>query len=333
MTAPAGDEKAATIRGDIARTRGDLSRTVEEIEERLSPARIKAQVASVTDDLKESVLGSYHEVKGQLKDDLGRELRSAKDAVSDELTLAREAVREATVGRVENMVHDARESVSDAGSSVLDTLKANPVPTALIGLGLGWLVFGGRGRSLAPARASRRGVGDVYGYGEGLGEGEPIERRRPQRGLRRGRAVGEVVSHLAHDAGHKVEDLAEDARRTSRRVASGASRGIHRAEQTVESTLRDNPLAIGAIALAVGAAIGLALPHTRVEDEWMGETKERLMNRAQGVAGEALQKAEGAVGQLTGAEKLAGKAEREPKDLKSDDLSNGLSGGSKSEAV
>jgi hypothetical protein len=369
MTVPngaAGGDQTAALRGDIERTRGDMSRTVNEIEERLSPAHIKEQVANVTAgvkqdieqkvaDLKESVIGGYHETKDHLKDDLGRELRGAKHMVSDEITHARTAVHDATVGRVQHMVHDARDTVTDAGSSVLDTIKANPIPAAMIGLGLGWLIFGARGSgsSQRTMRRYRLGAGNErYGYDAGYGYAEGRDERggmgRGARGaMREGQRaigtaihsagegvsnvghrvqegasqfvegaqhtahdVGEKVSQFAHDAEHRVEELAGtardramhlagDARVRGRQVVRGAGRQIRRAEQGIESTLRENPLALGAVAIAIGAAIGLALPHTRVEDQWMGDTKERLINRAEGFAGEAIHRAEDAVGQLT----------------------------------
>jgi hypothetical protein len=406
MTAPNGkigtEDQTALIRGDIERTRGDMSRTVNAIEERLSPAHLKEQFASVTAgitadvehkvaELKESVLGGYHEAKDHLKDDLGREIRGARHMVSDEITHARAAVREATVGRVEHMVHDARESVTDAGTSVLDTIKANPIPAAMIGLGLGWLIFGSsRGpRVDAAERTMRRyrmnagsqyGYGAGYGYAEGRDEGSDLE-GGPRRVLRQGqRAVGnavhaagdgvanlghsvqegashlaegaqgvahdatDAVSHFAQDAGHRVAEVAGgardaamhfagDARVRGTRVVRGAGRQIMRAERGIESTLRANPLALGAVAIAIGTAIGLALPHTRVEDEWMGDTKERLLHQAEDMAGQAIHKAEEAVGQLTAGDK-GEKSESKDKtpDTAKNGLSNGLSG-SKSQAV
>jgi hypothetical protein len=408
MTAPNGkigtEDQTAMIRGDIERTRGDMSRTVNEIEERLSPAHLKEQFASVTAgitadvehkvaELKESVLGGYHEAKDHLKDDLGREIRGARHMVSDEITHARTAVREATVGRVEHMVHDARESVTDAGTSVLDTIKANPIPAAMIGLGLGWLIFGAsRGpRTDAAERTMRRyrmsagsqqyGYGGGYGYAEGRDEGGGDFTEGPRRALRQGqRAVGnavhaagdgvsnlghrvqegashlvegaqgvahdatDTVSHFAQDAGHRVAEVAGgardaamhfagDARVRGQRVVRGAGRQIMRAERGIESTLRENPLALGAVAIAIGAAIGLSLPHTRVEDEWMGDTKERLLHQAEGMAGQAIHKAEEAVGQLTAGDK-GDKSDGKDKtpDTAKNGLSNGLSG-SKSQAV
>ena len=384
MTGKTTDETSA-IRSDIERTRGDMSRTVNAIEERLSPAHLKEQIASVTEgmkadiehkvsDLKESVLGNYHEVKDHLKDDIGREVRDAKHVVTDEISHARHAVREATVGRVEHMVHDARETVTDAGTSILDTIKANPIPAALIGVGLGWLLFGRKtsASSSRPMRSYRSGTPMLHGSDRGYGYGYDEDRDGPERGVAArvqqgaGRVAhraegamhdaGERVNHLVHDAGDRVNHIAHEAgdrvnhlvhdagqraaslatgardaavhlgtdvRRSGERVVRVAGQNLHRAEQSVESTMRENPLALGAVALAVGAAIGLALPHTQIEDEWMGETKERLVERAQDVAGEALHKAEDAVGQLTAGE--GGGAGSKNESRNGDALKNGIS--------
>ena len=35
--------------------------------------------------------------------------------------------------------------------------------------------------------------------------------------------------------------------------------------------MRDNPLAMGAVAVAAGTAVGLMLPSTRFESEYIGE--------------------------------------------------------------
>ena len=37
--------------------------------------------------------------------------------------------------------------------------------------------------------------------------------------------------------------------------------------------LEDNPLALGALAVAVGAAVGFAIPSTRYEGQLMGEAR------------------------------------------------------------
>lgn len=325
------EQQTSAIRSDIARTRGNMSRTVDEIEERLSPAHIKEQVS----EIKQSMLVEYHDAKDHLKADISRELREAKDKlqgeieqtkakVQEEIHEARAALREATVGKVEHMVHDARDTVTDAGSSVIETIKSNPVPAALVAVGLGWLFMSGRsstsrrmtgGRSHAygyettqgPQRLLREGqryIGNAaHSASEGLASlGHRVEAGASQlvnEAAGAAQGIGNRVSHFAHDAAAGVEGFAGDAQAQGRRLAQDAGRQVRRAEQTFESTLRDNPLAVGAVALAVGAAIGLALPNTETEDEWMGAAKDRLFDRAEGVAADALHSLEDKVaGQL-----------------------------------
>jgi len=63
---------------------------------------------------------------------------------------AKDRVREATVGRAQ-----------EAGSGIVETIRANPVPAALTGIGLGWLlVSAGRSSSSAQARYG----GKAYSY-------------------------------------------------------------------------------------------------------------------------------------------------------------------------
>ncbi|MBA2701023.1 MAG: DUF3618 domain-containing protein, partial [Chloroflexi bacterium] len=60
---------------------------------------------------------------------------------------AKETVREATVGKVESMASAAGDVVSDAGSTaqqagsgIIQTIRHNPIPAALAGIGVGWLL-------------------------------------------------------------------------------------------------------------------------------------------------------------------------------------------------
>jgi hypothetical protein len=56
--------------------------------------------------------------------------------------------------------------------------------------------------------------------------------------------------------------------------------GSHIREQ-YDHYMTENPLAIGAMAFAAGAAIGLAIPSTRYEGELMGEARENVLQRSQ----------------------------------------------------
>jgi hypothetical protein len=364
----ASDAKKAAIEADIARTRDDMSRTVDAIEERLSPAHIKEQIA----DVKTAAIDQYHEAKDHVKADLSQEIAEAKLRVQEEVQHAKRmlqmemrdakrAVREATVGKVQHMARDAR-------TGIMDTIRENPVPSAMIALGIGWLLMGG-GKKTTRRDDIRvrqyRGYDDGYEFGapHGVYEREDddyeIEARSLGRRVRRGaegaihtvqdragqvvdragnvlhdatdaasqaaRRAGEGIGHLTDDARdaaanlasstrNAASHLASDARVMSRRAIRTAGRQFERAESGIESTLRDNPLAVGAVALAVGAAVGLALPHTEREDQLLGQAKDRLLEKAQDFAQDAVQNASQRVEQLTTQieEKVDAKLEQKP---------------------
>jgi hypothetical protein len=67
--------------------------------------------------------------------------------------------------------------------------------------------------------------------------------------------------------------LRESARR-------GAGHYGRRAQSGFAHMREEQPLVVGAIGLAVGAALGAALPKTETEDEWLGDTRDQLKERA-----------------------------------------------------
>jgi RNA-binding protein YhbY len=89
--------------------------------------------------------------------------------------------------------------------------------------------------------------------------------------------VSEGVTQVAHDAGEMGAQAAAQARYQARRV-----------DESIRQVMQTNPLAVGATMVAAGALVGLALPRTRREDDLMGETSDQLMERARGVAHDAV---------------------------------------------
>ena len=160
---------------------------------------------------------------------------------------AKEAVRDATIGKVESVVETVGETISEVteparlmasragnaikevGTTVGDKIWKNPIPVALIGLGVGMLVVrnfsNGRstGRSL-PNRRSNYELGDVGSVG----------------------AVGQTQQSTLNQVKETASDLA------SRAKDSASSVGTRFGE-----LCRENPLAVGAVAVAAGTAVGL----------------------------------------------------------------------------
>ena len=101
----------AAIRADIRETRERMSQTLDGIGERLNPQVLKQQVR---DEIQER--------KQQLK----------------------ENIREATIGRAQHMARDAAGRVTETRRGIADAIRENPIPAAMVGIGLGWLLYNGR---------------------------------------------------------------------------------------------------------------------------------------------------------------------------------------------
>lgn len=253
------EEQVAEIRESIERTRAEMSETIDELQERLSPSYLKAQV-------KEQVIEQYKQV--------------------------RDTVREATIGKVEDMVERASDSVYATRRTIVDTITANPIPSALVGIGLAWLWMN-RGHE---SRSGRPRFDDRHRSGRSYEEGVRHTDTARNLASKTGDAVSEVAgqiqdaaSSLADKAKATVSGVADQAQEAAGQFADQAQRRAQRVEERFSATLRESPLAIGAVALALGTAVGLAVPQTRKENEWMGEARDTLVDKAQSVAHDAME--------------------------------------------
>jgi len=107
VTDPANYGEAAPteeIRRDIDRTRGEMDRTIDELSERLRPRNL---FDDLVDSVRCSILGPSTTSTGQQR------------MMSDQV----------------------REATSRAGRTFIEAVRENPVPAALMGAGLAWLLF------------------------------------------------------------------------------------------------------------------------------------------------------------------------------------------------
>src|SRR5256885_8569554 len=67
---------------------------------------------------------------------------------------AKDKVRDAAIGRVQTMARTTADKAATAGRTVTDVVRDNPIPAALIAVGIGWLAFNSRrsGSSTSAAR-------------------------------------------------------------------------------------------------------------------------------------------------------------------------------------
>ena len=197
---------------------------------------------------------------------------------------AKDTVREATVGRVEHMTSNAMETATDAGSGIIETMRRNPIPTAMAAIGIGWLLMNrsdGRGSYRSGAgwddtwRDSER-----YGYAgyPSSGRDRGMTDRAGETIDQVGRKAGQVADDVRTTVGSTVGQLPDQVGSTAREVGWNAERLV-----------QENPLALGAAAFAVGAAIGMALPETDVERNVLGGPAGTAIDKAQQAASDAVE--------------------------------------------
>lgn len=262
----AGDDRAA-LRDDIEQTRSQMGGTIDAIQERLSPQRLAGA--------------------------------------------ARDAVRDATIGKAEQVANTMQDSIRGAGNTVVETIKDNPVPAALIGLGLGWLIA--KGRATAPAgqreyaayrynMPSSRLTEGNQNYPRYQTYGAPYppyaSGQQPQTDQSGVRSSVQSAASSAQDKMGQVSDqvqstasqVAGQVQDTASQLSSQAQVQARRAQGWFQRTLDENPLALGALALAAGALAGMLIPETQPENQFMGPTRDTLVQRAQGVAQDTVQR-------------------------------------------
>jgi len=296
----ASADSPEVLRVDIEQTRVEMSGTIDAIQEKLNPDRLKEQVT---------------------------------DAVQEQVETVKENIREATVGRAEQMVSNVGDTAQRAGSGFMETVKQNPIPAALAALGIGWLWMkrsGGSpdyqneyrggytgGRTYYGGQPAYRG-GRIYGgataYGYGRGQGAYGRGQQYYGSGEQGddQSLGDRVGDVTGQARDKVGDVTGQAKDRVADVAGQAKEqvgqfadqaqdqfgewsgqvqyGAQRAMTRFDQMLHENPLGVSAAAVALGLAVGMSLPDTPVEDRLMGEARDNVMEKAQSAAQDTMQK-------------------------------------------
>jgi hypothetical protein len=198
-------------------------------------------------------------------------------------------------GRTSSFVRDLGEAA-----------RQNPLSAALIGMGVLWLFTGGRTVKRAGEFARRGGFDRIP---EAANDAFESTRSTVRSGVD---AIGESVTSATDALREGSVSALDSATRVGRDyadTASGYVRSMPRASAqmfgTARSSLSDvfnaQPLALGAIGLAIGAGIAAALPSSEVEAAYLGETSDTLKAKAAEFATEQTDRATEVAGAVMGA--------------------------------
>lgn len=237
-------EDTDQIRDQIEDTRQEMGETIRAIEEKLSISNISEQV---------------------------------KEQVSEQITNAVETVKDnvyvATVGRAGEFMKKAGNEISR--SDLFKKAQSNPLPLALIGLGVGLLLFGGS--------KSRSSSTKNYRYGKFADKGQSSDDSTLKNAQKK---LGETYDSISQTAGDAYASAGEAASQSYQKVGEYGSQ----VRDIYNRQIEENPLAVGVAAFAAGAVLGLAIPSTGYESQLMGDARQNLVQKVQNSANNLIDK-------------------------------------------
>ncbi|TAH68241.1 MAG: hypothetical protein EWM45_04715 [Rhodopseudomonas palustris] len=189
-----------------------------------------------------------------------------------------------------------------------DAARRNPVSTALIGMGVLWLITGGRPVSTASHFAKR-----------GYDHLPDAARDTMQQGASAAQQGAAALGQRVVEAAKSTEDMMMQASTSLRDTSSSTRDRLSRVSGEVSGAVTDmsarsselfgvardrlthmmdeQPLLVGAIGAAIGAGIAASLPATRLEGAYFGEAADQFKAKAAAFAGHEIDRVQNAAEQ------------------------------------
>jgi ElaB/YqjD/DUF883 family membrane-anchored ribosome-binding protein len=231
------------------------------------------------------------------------------------------------------LVDQAVDYAKDSGGGVFvrnlgNQMTANPLPVALIGAGVAWLMLSNGTRSARSSRvkegaidrarraaidtaarmadtapgAASQVAGEVGAAAEGAASAyqsatssaSEANGRLSDSASRAASAAYGQFSDTASDAYDRLSDTASRATSTMSETASSFGERTAAASRDMLQFCKTQPLMLAGIGMALGAILGALIPPTETEDRLMGESRDQLKDRARDVAEDQIERAKSA---------------------------------------
>lgn len=285
------EQDPADLRAEIDATRADMTQTLNAIQEKLNPQRIKQQA---TDQVRAATVGRVEtmaddakwKVKGVGEDVFETIKRNPAPALLTAVGLGWLFMESRNRHSRQMIDRRSRDRYYYAGETM-----GRP------GYDYGYDEYGRRytagqfederGQLQQAGQNVRERAGDVVG-----GATSKVQDAAS--------TAASKVQDVASTAGSKVQSAASDVADTASSAVESVRYGAHQVAQEAQfraervgsrfgEIMEDNPLLIGAAAAALGAVIGFAFPSSEKENQIFGEKRDQLIDRAQEVVGEKVQ--------------------------------------------
>lgn len=241
-------------------------------------------------------------------DALQREARDRRTRIAASLDslrhrLAPHTLKEQTMNRMTNRM-------SSGASHMGDVVRGNPVPLAMIGIGLGWMLLSRSGMDQRIAnsgafRSARSTAGSTARYARDTfysaagtvrdtagslydRAGDMASDAYESAGDAAGRMTGGI--HDDRPGGPAGRGMPQQPSQGGRSMTASMGRQIGHVTTSFWDLVEDHPLVAGVMGVALGAALGASIPGTRYEERWVGDYAGQVTSKAKEVAQDAIER-------------------------------------------
>jgi gas vesicle protein len=205
-------EELTTTPADIAATRENLSRDIDELTDKVNPAR-------VVDRRKEAARSRFGSVKERVMGAVPSPSLSSSGGSG---------------GGIGSSVSSAKDSVSGSASGALGTVESkaqgNPLAAGLIAFGAGMLISALIPASEKEAQAAQRAVEAAKEHGQPLvDEAKSV-----------GQQMGQDLKESATDSAQQVKATAQDSAQTVKEQGQDSARTVKDQGQASAQTVKDD---------------------------------------------------------------------------------------------
>lgn len=271
---------AREIETEAERQRAQLSDTLEALRDRMTPGEIVDQAMAF----------ARGHGGGEFVQNLGAQVRSSPLPVALVATgLAwlmfaprRTAAPAPSIvpepspyaGATPSTTRTAGYGTAHASDEIAGRTRDVAGATASAAQGTADKVRGAYGSIASGASGAAASAGDAAGRASGMASSAAESVRRGAHDL------GDRAADLGHDAYDRAADLGQGAYARARAVGESVADQASHAQAGLMRIVREQPLVVGALGLALGALIGAAMPRSRTEDELMGEAADEMKQSA-----------------------------------------------------
>lgn len=191
-------------------------------------------------------------------------------------------------GNMRKFTNQLTHSADTAVHSVVDTVKANPIPAALIGAGIAYYFYAQRQHDGSSAFTDEGYAGEESYYGqmsesggslrERIGEKAGDIKERSREALHQ---AGEKVQHAGEFVRERAQQVTDRARERAQVVGQRTRQLAQQGRERVVSTIDHHPLESGLACLALGLIAGLALPTSPRVRRRLRPRAEQMRHRAE----------------------------------------------------